>query len=192
LGIRHLPVSVKMPMKDEKKAAMNHDRPTVTFKGRPVILVGNCVQVGEQAPDFIAADHDLSPVPFSTFLGRPCIISSIVSVDTEVCDAQTRRFNEEAAALNKELQILTISMDLPFAQQRWCAAKGVKRITMLSDYRDACFGTSYGLLIKGLRLLARAVFAVDAGGRLTYKEIVSEITNEPDYDKLLDAARRLA
>lgn len=170
---------------------MSDKTQTVTLKGRPVTLVGKPVAVGDAAPDFIVVDQNLSPVPFAAFRGKPCVISSVVSLDTEVCDTETRRFNEEAVGLSDELEILTISTDLPFAQKRWCGAAGIERVTVLSDHRDASFGTAYGVLIKDLRLLARAVFVIDKSGVITYKEIVSEVTHEPDYEGVLDAARQV-
>ncbi len=154
----------------------------VTFKGNPLTLVGNAVKVGQRAPDFIVIDNNLSQVRFSSFLGKLCIISSVVSLDTPVCDTQTRKFNEEASRLGPNVVILTVSMDLPFAQKRWCGAAGVDRLQTLSDHRDASFGMAYGVLIKELRLLARAVFLVDQKGFLQYKELVKEVTNEPNYD----------
>lgn len=164
----------------------------VTFKGNPLTLVGDEVKVGQKAPDFVAIDNNLSPVKFSSYLGKVCIISSVVSLDTPVCDTQTRKFNEEASRLGPEVVILTLSMDLPFAQKRWCGAAGVDRIQTLSDHRDASFGTAYGVLIKELRLLARAVFLVDRKGVLQYKEVVKEVTNEPDYDALLKELKKIA
>ena len=163
----------------------------VRMKGNPLTLVGNEVKVGEKAPDFEVIANDLSPVRFSSFLGKVCIISSVPSLDTSVCDIETRRFNEEAARLGSEVVILTISMDLPFAQKRWCGAAGVTRVQTLSDHRDASFGTSYGVLIKELRLLARAVFVVDREGILRYIQLVKEIANEPDYEAVLSAVREL-
>ncbi len=163
----------------------------VTFKGNPLTLVGDEVKVGRKAPDFVAIDNNLSQVKFSSYLGKVCIISSVVSLDTPVCDMQTRKFNEEASRLGSEVVILTLSMDLPFAQKRWCGAAGVDRIQTLSDHRDASSGTSYGVLIKELRLLARAVFLVDRKGVLQYKELVKEVTHEPDYDALLKELKRI-
>ncbi|KPL08098.1 hypothetical protein AMJ85_08895 [candidate division BRC1 bacterium SM23_51] len=163
----------------------------VTMRGNPLILVGSEVKVGDTAPDFTTLDNNLSPVAFSSFLGRVCIISSVPSLDTPVCDRETRRFNEEAARLDPNLVILTISMDLPFAQKRWCGAAGVTRVQTLSDHRDASFGTAYGVLIKELRLLARAVLVVDADGIIRYVQIVNEVTEEPDYEAILTAVRTL-
>ena len=170
---------------------MNAKTQVVTLKGKPVTLVGNRVDVGDHAPAFTVVGQDLSPVSFAGFRGRPCIISSVVSLDTEVCDTETRRFNEAAAGLSDKLAILTISADLPFAQKRWCGAAGIERVTVLSDHRDVSFGTAYGVLIKELRLLARAVFVIDSLGVITYKEIVGEVTHEPDYERVLGAARQV-
>ena len=168
---------------------MSAERTQVTMKGEPITLIGSPVEIGSEAPDFIVFDQDLSAVPYSSINGAPCVISSVVSLDTPVCDEQARRFNEEAVSLSEDLNIYVISMDLPFAQQRWCGAAGVDRVQTFSDYRDASFGTSYGVLIKDLRLLARAVFVIDADSIVRYKEVVSEVTDHPDYEKLFDAVR---
>lgn len=164
-------------------------RRSVTLQGEKHTLVGNAVVVGKGAPDFIAVDRDMSPVSFYSLNRCPCLLSSIVSVDTEVCDTQTRRFNQEAAELAEWLRIVTISMDLPFALDRWCGAAGVQEVIMLSDHRDASFGTSYGLLMKELRLLARAVLVVDGDGVIRHKQIVPEVTDEPDYAAAMAAVR---
>lgn len=163
----------------------------ITIHGDSLTLVGKEVKVGEKAPDFVALDNDLSPVEFSSFQGKVCVISVVPSLDTPVCDIQTRRFNEEASKLGSDVVILTISMDLPFAQKRWCGAAGVDKVTTLSDHRDASFGASYGVLIKELRLLARAVFVVDRDGVVRYVQLVDEVTNEPDYESALDAVNQL-
>jgi len=161
------------------------------MKGTPLTLLGTPVELGRQAPDFRALANDLSPVKLSDFSGKVCIISSVPSLDTRVCDIQTRRFNEEAQKLGDDVVVLTISMDLPFAQKRWCAAAGIKNLQTLSDHRDATFGKSYGLLIKELRLLARSVIVVDKQGTVRYVELVPELTNEPNYDAALKAAKQL-
>ena len=163
----------------------------VTMKGNPLTLVGNEVKVGNEAPDFEVLSNDLSPVKFSSFRGKVCIVSSVPSLDTPVCDMETRRFNEEAQRLSSDVVVLTISMDLPLAQKRWCGAAGVTRVQTLSDHRDASFGTSYGVLIKELRLLARAVFVVDRNGIVQYVQLVKEITEEPDYKAVLTAVSKL-
>ncbi len=170
---------------------MAEQKGLITFKGNPLTLVGNQVKVGQKAPDFICIDNNLSPVKFSSYLGKACIISSVVSLDTPVCDLQTKKFNEEAGRLGPNVAILTISMDLPFAQKRWCGAAGVDKLQTLSDHRDASFGTSYGVLIKELRLLARAIFLVDRKGVLQYKELVKEVTHEPGYDTVLSELKKL-
>jgi thiol peroxidase len=163
----------------------------VTFKGSPLTLVGPQVRVGDRAPEFQVIGQDLSPVALGTFKGKALLISVVPSVDTAVCDAQTRRFNQEAAQLSN-VEILTISMDLPFAQKRWCGAAGVDRVRLLSDHQGASFGSAWGVLIKELRLLARAVFVVDAGGTVRYLEYVPEMTVPPNYDAALTAARTLS
>jgi len=162
-----------------------------TIEGKPLTLVGEEVKLGNKAPDFTVLDNDLSPVDFATYRGKICIISSVPSLDTPVCDAETRRFNQEAGRLGSDVVILTISMDLPFAQKRWCGAAGVDKVQTLSDHREASFGTSYGVLIKELRLLARAIFIVDQEGSIRYIQLVKEITKEPDYEAVLNAASKL-
>ncbi|MBM3335280.1 thiol peroxidase [Candidatus Sumerlaeota bacterium] len=163
----------------------------VTMKGNPLTLVGSEVKVGDPAPDFAVVANDLSVVRFSGFRGKVCLLCSVPSLDTSVCDMQTRRFNEQAAKLASNVAILTISMDLPFAQKRWCGAAGITRVQTLSDHRDAAFGTAFGVLIKELRLLARAVFVVDARGIVRYVQIVNELTREPDYEGALAALKQL-
>ena len=169
---------------------MEEKKGIVTMRGNPLTLLGEEVKVGNPAPDFIVLDNNLSPVKFSSYRDKICIISSVPSLDTPVCDIETRKFNEEAGRLGEDVVILTISMDLPFAQKRWCAAAGVNRVQTLSDHRDASFGTSYGVLIKELRLLARAVFLVDRKGILQYVQLVKEISKEPDYEEVLNALKK--
>jgi len=163
----------------------------VTMKGKPITLLGPAIKVGQKAPDFEVVANDLSTVKFSSFAGKTCIIASVPSLDTSVCDMETRRFNEKAGQLGSDVVVLTISMDLPFAQKRWCGAAGVKNVVTLSDHRDASFGKTYGVLIKDLRLLARAVFVVDNKGVVRYVQIVPEIATEPDYDAALKAVKEL-
>jgi thiol peroxidase len=163
----------------------------ITMKGNPLTLLGREVKVGDPAPDFEVVDNDLNRVKFSSLRGKVSIICSVPSLDTHTCDLETRRFNQEAAGLGSGVQILTISMDLPFAQKRWCGAAGVERVKTLSDHREASFGLAYGVLIKELRLLARAVFVVDQGGRVQYVHLVKELANEPDYEAVLQAVRKL-
>ena len=167
------------------------ERPgVITMKGNPLTLVGQEVHVGDQAPDFEVLANDLSPFKLSSRKGKVVIICSVPSLDTPTCDIETRWFNEEAAKLGPNVVILTISMDLPFAQKRWCGAAGVDRVTTYSDHREAAFGQAYGVLIKELRLLARAVFVVDQAGTLQYIQVVKELANEPDYDEVLKAVGR--
>jgi len=165
---------------------------SVTLKGNPVTLVGNEVKVGQKAPDAELVANDLSTVKLSALCrGKVCIITSVPSLDTPVCDMETRRFNQEAGSLGDDVTVLAISMDLPFAQGRWCGAAGVKNVQALSDHRDAAFGTSYGVLIQGLRLLARAVLVTDKQGVVRYVELVKEVASEPNYEAALNAAKKL-
>lgn len=159
----------------------------VTMRGNPVTLVGDEVKVGQKAPDFTAVATDLSQVTLSDTSGVRLFVS-VPSLDTGVCDAEVRRFNQEAANLG-DVKVYTISMDLPFAQKRWCGAAGIENVVTLSDHRDASFGTNWGVLIKELRLLARAVFVVDSSNTVTYVEYVPEVTNHPDYEKALAAVK---
>ena len=161
---------------------------SITFKNNPVTLLGNEVKVGDNAPDFTVLSNDLAPVTLADSKGKVRLISVVPSIDTGVCDAQTRRFNEEASSLGN-VAVLTISMDLPFAQSRWCAANGIENVQTLSDHRDASFGEAYGVHIQELRLLARAVFVVDANDKVTYVEYVSEATNHPNYEAAIEAAK---
>jgi thiol peroxidase len=163
----------------------------VTMKGKPIVLVGNEVKVGDKAPDFEVVSKDLSAVKFSSFAGKICVISCVPSLDTSVCDIMTRKFNEEAVKLGDDVVVLAISMDLPFGQKRWCIAADVKNVYVFSDHRTASFGQAYGVLIKDLRLLARGVFVVDKKGIIRYANIVSEISHEPDYDAVLNEVKKL-
>jgi thiol peroxidase len=164
----------------------------ITMKGQPLTLMGREVKVGDPAPDFEVTGNDLTPFLFSSRKGQVCIIASVPSLDTSVCDLETRRFNAEAATLSADIALLTISMDLPFAQKRWCGAAGVERLQTYSDHLLASFGLAYGVLIKELRLLARAVFVVDRQGIVRYAELVPELVNEPDYEAVLQAVKELA
>jgi thioredoxin-dependent peroxiredoxin len=171
---------------------MEEQKGKITIQGNPLTLVGKELKVGEKAPDFLVLDNDLKPISFSSFKGKILIIASVPSLDTAVCDLETRRFNAEAANLGADIQILTISMDLPFAQKRWCGAAGVERVVTLSDHKDASFGTAYGVLIKELRLLARAIFIIDRQGIIRYIQIVKELSEEPDYEKILEFIKKLS
>lgn len=171
-------------MAEERKGA-------VSMRGNPVTLVGSEVKQGQKAPDFHAVGKGLAPVGLDTFKGKVKVISVVPSIDTPVCDAQTRRFNEEAAKLG-DVQILTVSMDLPFAQARWCGAAGVDKVTMVSDFKDRDFGNKYGVLMKETGLLARAVFVVDKNDNVTHAEYVKDVASHPDYDATLNAAKKAA
>ena len=163
----------------------------ITFKGNPLTLLGAELKVGDSSPDVAVLGNDLNPVQLSSYKGKVCVLSVVPSLDTPVCDMQTRKFNEEAGNLSDNVAILTISMDLPFAQARWCGAAGVDKVVTLSDHRDAAFGEAYGLLIKELRLLARAVFVVDQEGTIQYIQLVKEVTEEPDYNAAIEAVKKL-
>jgi thiol peroxidase len=155
--------------------------------GNPLTLAGNALKVGDKAPDFNVADNGLAKTGLSSYKGKVVVISSVPSLDTPVCDVETRRFNVEAGKLGDDVAVLTISMDLPFAQKRWCGAAGVSHVTTLSDYMDGNFGLAYGVLIKDLRLLARSVFVIDRDNTIRHIEIVREITEEPNYEACLKA-----
>lgn len=163
----------------------------ITFKGNPMTLVGSALNVGDKAPAFTAVDTGLAPVSLADFSGKIKIISAVPSLDTPVCDTETRRFNQEAAALPDNVVLLTVSMDLPFAQKRWCGAAGIDRVKTLSDYRDRAFGLAYGVLIKELMLLSRVIFVIDSTDTIRYIQIVPEVTSEPDYAAVLAAAKAL-
>ena len=164
----------------------------VTIHGKPAIVLGGDVKVGDAAPDFRAVDGSFQPVRLSSFRGRPCLISAVPSLDTPVCSLQTKRFNDEMQKLPREVLVMTISMDLPFAQKRFCEAEKVDRILVLSDHVWREFGLSYGLLIKDMGLLARSIFVVGKDGRIAYRQIVPELTSHPDYDAALAAVRKAA
>ena len=164
---------------------------SVTFEGNPLTLTGSLPKVGEPAPDFEVLANDLSPVKLSDFRSKVCVICTVPSLDTPVCDTEVRKFNERVTSLGDDVAVLAISTDLPFAQHRWCGAAGIENVQTLSDHRDAEFGKSYGILIVGLRLLARAVFVVDKEGLIRYIEVVDELTNEPDYEGALKAVTDL-
>jgi thiol peroxidase len=164
----------------------------VTFKGNPLTLVGGELKAGGAAPDFIAIDTALAETGLKDFKGKVKIISVTPSLDTPVCDAQARRFNEEAGALGEGVALINISMDLPFAAKRFCTTAGIENVTTLSDHRDASFGEAYGVLIKELRLLARAIFVVGADDKISHAEVVTEVTDQVDFDKALSAAKALA
>jgi thioredoxin-dependent peroxiredoxin len=159
----------------------------ITMKGKPLTLIGPDIKVGERAPEFTALDSNLAGVSLADFSGKTKVVSVTPSLDTPVCDLQLRRFNREASSLPRDVAVLNISMDLPFAIGRFCTTAGIDRVKALSDHREAAFGAAYGVLIKELRLLARSIFIIDKDGVLRYKELVAEQTNHPDYDAALSA-----
>lgn len=163
-----------------------------TFKGAPLTLLDDELRVGGQAPDCVLLDNDLKEVKLSDWADKIRVIATVPSLDTPVCDLETRRFNSEAASLGGDVVILTVSMDLPFAQKRWCGAAGVDRVITLSDHRDAALGKAFGVLIKELRLLARAVFVIDKTGKIRHAQLVKEISQEPDYAAVLEAVKKCA
>ena len=160
-----------------------------TLRGNEFTLIGDELKVGDKAPDFSVLSSDQSAVTLDSYKGKVKVICAVPSLDTPTCDTEIRRFNQEAAGLDDNIAVLTISVDLPFAQGRWCGDAGVENVTALSDHRDTSFGEAYGALIKELRLLTRAVFVVDADNIIRHVEYVMEISGEPDYDTALNAAR---
>lgn len=165
------------------------ERPgATTLKGNPLTLVGPELKAGDNAPDFTVVDNGLKPVSLKDTAGKVRIFSVVPSLDTPVCDAQTKKFNEEAANL-PGVEIYTISMDLPFAQKRWCGQFDVNKVKMLSDHKDASFGANYGTLIKELRIESRAIFVVDPNNKLRHAEYVKEVADFPNYEAALAAAR---
>lgn len=170
-------------------AQSSGDHSGITMKGKPVTLLGTKAYVGETAPDFTGIDSHMKEVKLSDFKGKVVVLSVFPSVDTKVCAAQTRRFNEEASGLGKDVIILTLSKDLPFALERFCAAEGIDRIYTLSDYRESEFGMNYGFLMKENKLLARGVVIVGKDGKITYVEYVKEIGQEPDYKAAIAAVK---
>lgn len=162
-----------------------------TFKGSPLTLIGPELQVGDTAPDFTVSKNLLEDVSLKDFAGKIKLISVVPSLDTGVCDAQTRRFNEEAAGLGDDVVILTISADLPFAQARWCGAAGVDQVITLSDYKSRSFGQAYGVLIKEFQLDMRSIFVVDQNDKVTYVEYLGEMTEHPNYEAAVEAVKSL-
>ena len=158
------------------------------MRGNPLTLVGPELKPGDAAPDFNLVDGSLKPVTLKDTGNHVRIISVIPSLDTPVCDAQTKRFNEEAAKL-QGVDIITVSMDLPFAQKRWCGAFGVDKVKMLSDHKEASFGANYGTLIKDLRIESRAIFVIDPQNKIRHAEYVKEVADFPNYEAALTAAR---
>ena len=160
----------------------------VTFQGNPITLKGNQIKVGDNAPDFTLVDNDLNSFKLSDTKGKRVFLT-VPSLDTPVCDMEIRKFNEEAIKLGEHISVYAISMDLPFAQGRWCGGAGIDRVKTVSDYKDREFGNNYGVYINELGLLSRAVFIVDENNKVVYVEYLNEITEEPDYEKALEALK---
>ncbi|OEU52279.1 MAG: lipid hydroperoxide peroxidase [Desulfuromonadales bacterium C00003096] len=163
----------------------------VTIHGNPLTLLGPEISVGDQAPSFTLVDNDLKPVTLADSKGKVRLITVVPSLDTPVCDTMTRRFNEEATGLSEDVVVYTVSVDLPFAQKRWCGAAGIEGVQTLSDYQERDFGLHYGLLTKELKLLARAVLVINRAGKIVYYQLVNEVVDEPDYAAALEAVKKL-
>lgn len=166
-------------------------RGLVKFQGAPLTLEGIELNVGDRAPDFVVLDNDLNLTGLKNFEGKVKILSVTPSLDTPVCDMQARRFNEEAAKLSSDIVVLNISMDLPFALSRFCATAGIDKVKTFSDHKEASFGNAYGVMIKELRLLARSIFVIDKQDIIRYIQIVPEVTEQPDYEKAIEAAKKI-
>lgn len=164
----------------------------VTLQGNPVTLIGEEIKVGSNAPNFKVVDADLKEVTLDKFKGKIKLIASVPSLDTPICDLQIKRFNDEASKVSKDVNIIFISMDLPFAQKRFCQAYDIKKVKTYSDHREADFGKNYGVLIKEVRLLSRAIFIVDTEDKVRYLEYVAEAASHPDYDSALGALKEIA
>ncbi|MBH5318202.1 thiol peroxidase [Paenibacillus sp. GSMTC-2017] len=162
-----------------------------TLKGNPITLVGPELKVGDVAPDFKLNKSLTEIVSLQDYAGKVKLVSVVPSIDTGVCDAQTRRFNEAAAALGDNVIVLTVSVDTPFAQSRWCAAAGIDKVVMLSDYKENSFGESYGVLIKEFALDMRSIFVIDGANNIQYVEYLSEMTEHPNYEQAIEAAKAL-
>lgn len=166
------------------------EKEQVTFQGNPLTLVGDEITVGDPAPPVSLLTNDLSTTTLEELrAGDVLIVASVPSLDTAVCSEETKRFNQEAESLPGKVRMVVVSMDLPFAQKRWADEHGAENLTLLSDHREAAFGKAFGVLIQELRLLARAVFVIDSGGKIAYRQLVGEITDPPEYDAALRAAR---
>jgi thiol peroxidase len=165
----------------------------VTFKGTPLTLAGEAVQAGQSAPEFTLHYYQdgMQTISLGDLKGKPTIISVVPSLDTPVCATQTKHFNQDVAELGDKINALTVSLDLPFAQGRFCGAEGISNMRTASDYQDRSFGNNWGMLIEELKLLARGVFVLDAEGKVVYAETVGEVTNEPDYNAAMSALKSL-
>ena len=175
-----------------KEIEMKERKNLVTFQGKPLTLLGEEIASGMMAPKVTLINHALESVTLDDLPGKVLIVASVPSLDTAVCSKETKRFNKEAESLPGGAKLVVVSMDLPFAQQRWAKEYEATNITFLSDHKDASFGQGFGVLIKELRLLARAVFVIDTKGKVAYTQLVKEMTDEPDYDAALAAARKVA
>jgi thiol peroxidase len=164
---------------------------TITFKGNPLHLTGEEIKVGDQAPEFKVVDNDLKPVRLSDLKGKIAVLVAVPSLDTPVCDLESQKFNQKAIQLGEDVRILILSEDLPFAQKRWCGAHDIKNIQTVSDYQDRSFGKAFGVLIQELQLLARAIYIVDRNGVVRYRQVVKEMTQEPNYDEVIQAVQKL-
>ena len=161
----------------------------VTFAGNPIALLGKEVKVGDKAPAFTLLDNGLGEKTLADYAGKVKVISVVPSLDTGVCDAQTRWFNQNVSKLGENVVVLTVSVDLPFAQKRWCGAAGVDKVITLSDHKDASFGENYGFLIEELRLLTRGVVVINKDNKVTYVEYVPEVTQAVNFDAALEAIK---
>jgi thiol peroxidase len=162
-----------------------------TLKDNPITLLGPELKAGDAAPDFKVNKDLMTEVSLKDYAGKVKLISVVPSLDTGVCDAQTRRFNEEAAKLGDNVVVLTISVDLPFAQSRWCGAAGIDKVITLSDYKTKSFGLAYGVLIEELQLDMRSIFVIDTNDKITYVEYLKEMTNHPNYESAIAAVKAL-
>jgi thiol peroxidase len=165
----------------------------VTFKGTPLTLAGEAVKVGQPAPDFTIHyfDGGLKTIKLADLKGKPAFLSVVPSLDTPVCQTQTKKFNDQLSSFGDRINAVTISLDLPFSMNRFCGAESIKNMKVGSDYQDRNFGKSYGMLIEELKLLARGVFVLDASGKVAYAETVKEVASEPNYDAALAALKSL-
>ena len=163
---------------------------TITMKGNPLKVEGRCIEEGTQAPAFKLTAPDMSDVTNATYAGKVLVLVAIPSIDTPVCAVETKKFNQEAAALSQDVVIASVSRDLPFALKRWCAAEGVDRVVTLSDHKHRAFGKEYGVELPDLGLLARALFVVDKSGKVVHVDYVTEVAEEPDYAAAISAIKK--
>ena len=163
----------------------------VTFAGNPIALLGKEVKVGDKAPTFTLLDNGLGEKTLADYAGKVKVISVVPSLDTGVCDAQTRWFNQNVSKLGENVVVLTVSVDLPFAQKRWCGAAGIDQVETLSDHRDLSFGENYGFILEGLRLLSRGIVVIDKDDVVRYVEYVPEVTSAVNFDAAEAATKAL-